>query len=87
MASEEKQFMSKMSDQKLNSPSTTSPAGELVPPTRVSGAQGVVASLTRRRFIAATSSLFGAGVLGSLSGCGESTSATPAGSEIGRAHV
>lgn len=59
---------------------TNSPAGELVPPTRVSGAQGVLASLTRRRFLAASSGLFTMSALGSLSGCADSSSATPSGS-------
>lgn len=65
-----------------NPPSSTKPislAGESIPPTRVSGAQGVLSPLTRRRFLAASSGLFGIGALGSLSGCADSSSATPAG--------
>ena len=45
--------------------SVSVPAGELVPPTRVNGAQGVLSPFTRRRFLAASSGLFGASVLGS----------------------
>ena len=67
-----------MSELSHNNLSYSLPAGECAPPTRVSGAQGVVASLTRRRFLAASSSLFAVGTLGSLAGCADSTSATPA---------
>lgn len=62
-------------------PSVISPAGEF-PPPRASGVQGGVASFSRRRFLAASSGLFGAGMLGALSGCGDATSATPSGADV-----
>ena len=73
--------MSELSHEHLRSSlKPTITAGAFAPPTCVSGAQGVVAPLTRRRFLAASSGLFGIGALGSLSGCADSTSTTPAGS-------